>query len=553
MKLCPSYIRGENSKAELKLFNKLSKIDEFDGWVCFHSLNLSKHHYKRWGELDFVLIGPEGMIILEVKGGGVSCVDGIWKFIDRFGDEHTRSEGPFDQAKSGMYSLLDLVKEKLRPSLVTRLSTGWGVVFPDITFDQVSPEMPREVICSYRDFKEKNGVRKYLKKLIKYWFEKNKKKSEHKLNNDDVKLLASYLRPNFDLVPTLSVIAEDINKEIVSLTDEQYKTIDAISEANRILCSGGAGTGKTFLALEVSRRSAFEGKKVLFTAKESFFVKRLASHFSDKRVEFISRGNIDSVSRQIELGLREPFDVLVVDEGQDLMSLADIELYEKVLKSGIEDGVWRWFYDGNSQSKIFDVWEQDAYEYLKSTHAFPVNLKHNCRNTEEIVFQVQLATGAYIGSTEVRGHGVPVGYEVSNSNEESINFINRKLEQLFDDGIDLQEITILSPVKFDKSIASNLPQKILDKINVITTTSNPDDLDAKSIIFSDIKTFKGLERRFILFIDTKHLGVDDESISLIYVAMTRANAGLWVLKEGQFVNNYDELQLKNLLKVKEMI
>lgn len=553
MKLCPSYIRGQNSNAELKLFNRLSQIDEFDGWIGFHSLNLSKHEYKRWGELDFVLIGPEGMIILEVKGGGVSCLDGIWKFTDRFGEEHTRDEGPFDQAKSGMYSLLGLMKEKLPPGLVARLSPGWGVVFPDISFDQVSPEMPREVICGFRDFKEKNGVRRYLQKLIKYWQEKNKKNSKQKLQKEDVKLIASYLRPSFDLVPTLSAIAEDINKEIVSLTDEQYRTIDAISEASRILCSGGAGTGKTFLALEVSRRAAFEGKKVLFTAKEPFFVKRLRSHFSEKGVEFVSRDGMDLVVQQIELDFRQPFDVLVVDEGQDLMSLADIELYDKALKNGIEAGVWRWFYDGNSQSKIFDVWEQDAYEYLKSTHAFPVKLKHNCRNTQEIVFQAQLATGAYIGSTEVRGHGLPVGYKVSNSDQESLDCLKEKLDQLFDDGIEVQEIAILSPVEFDKSIASDLPQKIKDKINVINPTSAPDVLDAKSIAFSDIKTFKGLERRFILLIDTKHLGIDEKSISLLYVAMTRANAGLWVLKEGEFDKNYNELQLKNLPKVKEQI
>ena len=45
-------------------------------------------------------------------------------------------------------------------------------------------------------------------------------------------------------------------RAMVRLTDQQYARLDLISDEPRVICSGGAGTGKTFLAAEVARRQA---------------------------------------------------------------------------------------------------------------------------------------------------------------------------------------------------------------------------------------------------------------------------------------------------------
>jgi hypothetical protein len=47
------------------------------------------------------------------------------------------------------------------------------------------------------------------------------------------------------------------------LTQEQYHVLDGLSENDRVLVRGGAGTGKTLLAIEEARRQARGGRRVV--------------------------------------------------------------------------------------------------------------------------------------------------------------------------------------------------------------------------------------------------------------------------------------------------
>ena len=111
MKIVPPYARDTGSSAEEKIFKLIKKLRVPSDWVMFHSLNVSKHQYKHWSELDFVLVSNHGILVFEVKGGGVTCEDGIWRFQDRYGIYHRKSEGPFEQAQSGMYALRKMLEE----------------------------------------------------------------------------------------------------------------------------------------------------------------------------------------------------------------------------------------------------------------------------------------------------------------------------------------------------------------------------------------------------------------------------------------------------------
>ena len=73
MKVCPDILhsRAKTSPAECKVFDLLIKVELGPDWCAFHSLNCSEHEYKRWSELDFVLAGPDGVFVLEVKGGRI--------------------------------------------------------------------------------------------------------------------------------------------------------------------------------------------------------------------------------------------------------------------------------------------------------------------------------------------------------------------------------------------------------------------------------------------------------------------------------------------------
>ena len=87
--MIPSQPLGTSSNAERRMFDQLraafARPDQ-TGWFAMHSLNLPRHEYKRFGEIDFVICGPDGLFVIEVKGGGVSCHDGIWETTNRYGE-----------------------------------------------------------------------------------------------------------------------------------------------------------------------------------------------------------------------------------------------------------------------------------------------------------------------------------------------------------------------------------------------------------------------------------------------------------------------------------
>ena len=63
------------------------------------------------------------------------------------------------------------------------------------------------------------------------------------------------MRPNFELLESLQAKIANLESNVVKLTEEQYKYLDMVAENSQVLCRGGAGTGKTFLAAELARRT----------------------------------------------------------------------------------------------------------------------------------------------------------------------------------------------------------------------------------------------------------------------------------------------------------
>src|SRR5690606_34527560 len=119
--------------------------------------------------------------------------------------------------------------------------------------------------------------------------------------------------------------------------------LDLVSEAPRVLCSGGAGTGKTLLAAETARRQALAGRSVLFTCRGDV----LAAY-----VRAILRGSGVQVRAKSELVPSDRFDVLVVDEAQDLMNYESLDLLEGCVRGGLSDGRWVMFMDQNRQAHL---------------------------------------------------------------------------------------------------------------------------------------------------------------------------------------------------------
>ena len=534
MKLIPNIYRNNNSNAEKKVFNLFRDIELGPGWTAFHSLNISESAHKMMCEVDFVLLGPRGLFIFEVKGGRIRRENGIWYYKDRYGVEHKSSEGPFKQAINGMYALTkDVLFTKYKIN-TDKLSIGYGVIFPDTSFDEHSVEWPNESICNGSFTKNEVLFKKYLNRLIDYWVGKQKKSA---LPPDDPLLsqIINKLRPDFDQSPSLLNMLVQEDKEIVEHTEEQYLIIDAIEDNERIICTGGAGTGKSFLAVEITRRELFKDKSVILLVMEELFATYLKGQLADELKDKNYTLNICTLLELKELlnSMETQFDVLIVDEGQDLMSTENMDIMDAALNNGLANGKWRYFMDPNKQAGVIGYFDDEAYEIMKSYNHTSHKLSQNCRNTKQIVDQAEFHTGASIGDPFSKNTGKSVIHCDVTDQEDELNKINEILDKwVIQEAIPLSDIAILSPLQFSDSVASNLDKKWGKRMQAIS--QNNVMLDDNKILFSTIKNFKGLERMCIILIDTEKIKDMKNSLSTLYIGLTRARTYLWIASSNEF-------------------
>jgi hypothetical protein len=509
--MVPSTVsEATRSEAERLVFSWLKDTNLGESYSALHSLNISEHEYKLVGELDFVILSQRGILVLEVKGGGVTRKDGIWLFTDRFGRQHKKMEGPFEQASSGMFALRARIEELVYPN---DWLFGFGVIFPDSVFDVPTVEWSPHIVHDAK--RNSANLNSYVTALYDYW--ERKRHRVQNLSPKSIKQVLSVLRPDFDRVPSLAVRASRLAANLERLTEEQYAQLDCIEANPRILCSGGAGAGKTFLAAEIASRHSASGEKVLFVCESPVLAGFLRSRFETSG---ITVSDLEAVK---SLTSRGTYDVLIVDEGQDLLNMDSLDRLDTQLAGGLPGGVWRVFYDANNQSGLLGNYEPEALEYLRSLGPVSAKLSRNCRNTKPIVIQTQLVTGADLG-IPMGGEGPAVTIVSHKSTAEELNQLALQIDKLTADGVPGADITILSPVQFSDSCASKISSK---RVDVVSQRSIA-DWSNRRMTFSTIADFKGLENNFVLVVDIDRLKESSVERNMLYVAMSRARIQLWL-------------------------
>ena len=513
MRMIPSQPLSTESRLELQVFDQLrsafSRGDK-SGWFAMHSLNLPRHEYKRFGEIDFVVCGPGGLFVLEVKGGQVACRDGIWETTNRYGTTERLRESPFSQANGALHGLLRKMPTQLSKAFVV----GYGVVMPGVEQLPDSAEWDRAVLADGKDFKQ---FEKWLERFIRHWRAKDANKSD--ASSSQLKELQQFLRPDFEAVMPLHVSAHEAEARIVTLTQDQLRWVDAIEANHRVICSGGAGTGKTMLALELARRWSAAGLQTVLACHSPWLKHYLERH----TVPGLTVSLVDSLhvtARRVGIEL---FDALIVDEGQDILNMDALDRLDRFITGGISDGRWCFFHDVNNQSGLCGRYEPDAYDYLSASNPFQIPLTTNCRNTLPILQRIKEKLSADMGSSGV-GNGPKVRAVRIEDTASATQALEKELQALIDDeGFNPGDIVVLSPVPFEQSCASSVSGNVRNSLSVLDDTS-PRNTNRHSIGFAQISDFKGLESEVVVLVDMPSPGLNEDLNSLHYVGMSRARA-----------------------------
>lgn len=564
--MLPAYIDASTiSSAERRIFELLKSDPATSDWVVLHSLGLANRGSKPYGEIDFVVLIPRGGIFcLEVKGGRIACKDGKWETTNRHGKTERIKRSPFIQAREGMFALRNSVLQRAPSGFPNDLLYGYAVVMPDVSFAQKSPEWHSWQIIDRDVLKQPISVA--LLRLVSEQRKFHSSASVKEPVGDTIQILQQLLRPDFEFVMTRGAQIEETEMRLLNLTDEQFAVLDLLVDNERCLFEGAAGTGKTMLALEYARRSALMGKKTLLVCynrllgewleeqiSETEYAKNLhvGSYYkllrsfimkSSVAKQFVEKEKQDKTAEFYEqvypsfgqIAIKElenSYDVLVVDEAQDLLKPKILNIFDLWLKGGLASGCWAIFADFHRQA-IFGGIKGDTLKKNLETFCSQYakgRLNLNCRNTRNIGEETALLSGFNsppyrIG--QIVGPAIDYRYYISTGSLDVAKIIS----ELLSDGVKPSDIILLSRFRFENSGVFNVDGgnnfKIVDTEGDVPASSVP------AIRFFTIQAFKGMESPVVILCDVDQVS-DEEPQCLLYVAMSRARSQLTMLVHEQ--------------------
>lgn len=556
-----------SSNAEIKVFQMLESLDE--RYTILHSLGIARHANKIYGEIDFVVICGEGILCLEVKGGRVYRKEGVWVFTDRNDVENRRAESPFQQVLSAMHSLRESLQNRFgKHNPISECLYACGVVFPDMKFTLQDPEVIPEIVFDSRW--QKDRIAAYINQAYCYW--RKKLETRHgirkgNLDEESIKKIIGYLRGDFGFVPSLGYIIEHTEERLLELTAEQVERLTIADENPRVLLKGCAGTGKTLLSMEYARRHAIAGDDVLFICFNHNLAVYLRSLIEREDLGLTSKLVVETFHGYIigclkrddllpadrtesgtdyyrnvlpeafleaghDIGDSDRFDVLVVDEGQDLLIAEYIMCLDSMTKGGLQNGSWHISYDPNQN--IYNPEFNEGMEFLLDFNPTRLSLDTNCRNTRPVGIYNTLFTGME-PAQHFRVDGINVELKPFKDYEDERNLIRKEIRKLRGQGIKPAAICLLSKFSIQKSClqGTNICKGICSFIDI--TRMDHVNLSKDSVKFCTIQSFKGLEAPVVMLIDVVDFK-DMQSRLLNYTAISRAISMLYVF----YSKNADE-------------
>lgn len=219
--------------------------------VVFPGLRFSDHRQDREADVVVALPGA-GIAVIEVKGGQVGCQDGQWTVSS---GGRVRRTDPVEQARACRYLLRDYLDRH------PRWGHGWPrlahlVAFPftHVPADFSAPSCPRWMVLDADDLAEAAAR---IQDALRLAQDQPPPPSPAQVE-DLVDCLAGRMLPQVDVLGAV----QEHEHACDLLTAAQAKVLDHLRLLPRVEILGGAGSGKTWLAVEQARRLAAAGQVV---------------------------------------------------------------------------------------------------------------------------------------------------------------------------------------------------------------------------------------------------------------------------------------------------
>jgi len=548
-------IQSDGEVILYKAFRKLPKkfaVFFQVGWVL-----RDQNQKAEDGENDFLIFCPDyGYICIEAKGSSgirFNAEKRIWESFNRKKHIWKKIKDPVQQAKDTKYATLQKIQESPEYQNHSKPFTenGHAVFFPELDeiSEIISPTLPK-VLIGYAE-SLKNPLL-WLQLVTNFWNKNNKKPPDFILPI----LIRTFAR-SFEVSPLLSKSIRLHKKERLKLTNDQMMILNLLKNRTRVAISGGAGTGKTIIAVEKAKRLADKGLKTLLIC----YNRPLADHLKENCKE-VSNLHVMDFHQLCESHIRKfnetnrdrdvlneakktypgqnkfdvqmptalaltadnpafQFDAIICDEGQDFKE--EYWLPVDFLLKNSETSPFYVFFDENqniySRVESFPIGKEDTYP-----------LTHNCRNTTEIH---KLAYKFYKG--EWVDPPKNPGLEIKHVKDSSLQIQAKKIAN---------EITNL--IVNEKVIPTDISVLLLfsrgkkNKSDLLTLEHLPDSYDwivgryqdKNKVLIETVSRYKGLESEIVFL-----WGIDEIDLypveDLLYVGISRAKSILYLVGSNE--------------------
>jgi hypothetical protein len=494
-------------------------------------------------EYDFILAHPDhGLFVVEVKGATDYEVDGDRLYVHYDG----RRKDVFAQVWDQQRELIGLCR-----NYHLGCSVGWAVALPHANPRGAFPHADKLIRAA-----ELADLGGRLERLAESWNEELKRSRGLGLVGvGDRELTRLRLAFEHDKTPRLLDIRDDLTG-IARLTAEQLAAARKVAgmQIPTLTFSGGAGSGKTVLALKLAEEAACAGRRVLYLCynralKEWLWRKRDTVWDVEGLYEHLELAHFHRLAHDLarRAGLGEEWDAAFEADAPsgrqnfwqrtsaELLERALDELetrYDLVIVDEAQDFRAPWWPAVEALRKpdgrliIFTDEQQDVFgaagvpEQLNRT-AFP--LEQNVRNTRSIcrfINEQLAAEGLKIELRHCADAAPGVEPERLTADE-----LERTVAELLDGGFSPRQLALLGPFNLEKSA---LVGDELAGRSVVELRRRPPGDD--ELLYSTIHSFKGLEADAVFVLDeTRHgRGLTPE---LRYVGYSRARTRLFVVEE----------------------
>lgn len=494
-------------------------------------------------EADLIVVMPGvGVVVVEVKGAGIGLRDGQWTMLR--GDER-RLVDPVGQARGTRHALRQFVESDRRWAESSRSPVRFAhavvTPFTALGTDFHLPDCPRWMIHDSQDLPD------LARRLAEFptGFESHRRPP----TADDCDVIVDILTARgTDAVPNVVADSDERQSRADRLTQEQDLILRVTRLLRRVEVRGGAGSGKTVLALTQARQLSHgrggRNERVALLCYSiglaSYFRKQVAGWPYKERPAFV--GTFEALANQwgIESGSRDNaefwehelpelmavkagelppgqrFDSFVVDEAQDFAESWWSPLVT-ALKDESDGGL---FLYSDENQRLFQRFGRPPVPLV------PLVLDHNLRNTRQIaeVFRPLAPLRMRLEG----GDGPEVEY-VAATPEDAVAVADDMVEALLDEGWHPGHVALLTTGRRHPE-QSNL-QDLVGQDGYWDTF-----WDEELVFYGHVLGFKGLERRAVVLCVNED-GSRERFRERMYVGLSRATDRLIVVGDLRAIGN----------------